>query len=61
MVTAWSARRTLASGSLLRPDSAAEVSAVNSVDDLRKLGVTEGVFITGYLKEKIEAIFGVLT
>ena len=25
------------------------------LDDLRKLGVTEGVFITGYLKEKIEA------
>jgi glucose-1-phosphate thymidylyltransferase len=24
------------------------------LDDLRKLGVTEGVFITGYLKEKIE-------
>ena len=25
------------------------------LDDLRKLGVTEGVFITGYLKDKIEA------
>ncbi len=25
------------------------------LDDLRELGVTEGVFITGYLKEKIEA------
>jgi glucose-1-phosphate thymidylyltransferase len=25
------------------------------LDDLRQLGVTEGVFITGYLKEKIEA------
>jgi glucose-1-phosphate thymidylyltransferase len=25
------------------------------LDDLRELGVTEGVFVTGYLKEKIEA------
>jgi glucose-1-phosphate thymidylyltransferase len=25
------------------------------LDDLRKLGVTEGVFVTGYLKDKIEA------
>jgi glucose-1-phosphate thymidylyltransferase len=28
------------------------------LDDLRELGVTEAVFITGYLKEKIEAYIG---